>query len=122
LGLIWNVRDENVEWVRELTRILEPFEGDTPRFHSGQWREVFPAEGFSPLAEASFAHVHEGAAEHVIVDRTLSISFIAALAPAQRDDVADQIRALIARTPELANKQTVRFPYRTFAFSCRKLG
>jgi SAM-dependent methyltransferase len=121
LGLIWNIRDENVAWVRELTRIIEPFEADTPRYHSQQWREVFPAEGFSSVTEASFAHAHEGVAEQVIVDRTLSISFIAALAPEQRNQVADRIRDLIANTPELAGKTAVRFPYRTVAFSCRKL-
>jgi SAM-dependent methyltransferase len=120
LGLIWNIRDESVAWVRELTRIIEPFEADTPRYHSEQWREAFPAEGFSSVAEASFTNAHEGAAEQVIVDRTLSISFIAALAPEQRNQVADRIRDLIANTPELAGKAAVRFPYRTVAFSCHK--
>jgi len=121
LGLIWNIRDESVPWVRELTGILAPFEGDTPRYHSLQWRRVFPAPGFSVLAEAMFSHVHDGAPERVIVDRTLSISFIAALPSEQRAEIAQRIRALIERTPELASRQTVQFPYRTVAFGCRKL-
>jgi len=32
LGLVWNVRDESVDWVAEITRIITPYEGDTPRF------------------------------------------------------------------------------------------
>ncbi|MFL6551132.1 MAG: SAM-dependent methyltransferase, partial [Povalibacter sp.] len=105
----------------ELTEILAPFEGETPRYHSLQWRSGFPAPGFSALSESEFSHVHEGAPERVIVDRTLSISFVAALPSEQRTQIAQRIRELIERTPELAARKTVRFPYRTVAFSCRKL-
>ena len=49
LGLIWNVRDESVGWVFQLTTLLAPYQGDAPRHESGRWREVFPAEGFSQL-------------------------------------------------------------------------
>src|SRR3984957_7558389 len=34
LGLVWNVRDDSVPWVAALTRIMKPFEGDAPRYHS----------------------------------------------------------------------------------------
>jgi len=41
LGLVWNVRDESVDWVAAITDIITPYEGDTPRFHTGRWREAF---------------------------------------------------------------------------------
>jgi SAM-dependent methyltransferase len=122
LGLIWNVRDERIGWVAALTRIMAPYEGGIPRYHSGAWRRLFPAEGFGPLRERHFPNAHTGPAEQVIVDRILSVSFIAALPPAGQDDVAAQIRALIATTPELAGKSEVAFPYDTAAFSCVRLG
>lgn len=121
LGLIWNVRDESVDWVAALTRIVAPYEGDAPRFASGRWRDVFPAEGFGPLAERRFAHAHVGAPERVIVDRVLSTSFIAALPSAQRDLVAARVRGLIAATPALAGRREVAFPYETRAYACRRL-
>ena len=31
LGLVWNVRDESVDWVAAITAIITPYEGDTPR-------------------------------------------------------------------------------------------
>lgn len=53
LGLVWNVRDESVAWVAAITRIIEPFEADTPRFQSQQWRSVFPFPGVRAAARAT---------------------------------------------------------------------
>jgi SAM-dependent methyltransferase len=118
LGLIWNVRDDHVEWVAALTRIMKPFEGDTPRFHSQKWRDLFPADGFSTLREKRFPNRHTGNPEQVIVDRILSVSFIAALPPDELERVAAQIREVIASSAELAGKAQVTFPYETLAFVC----
>lgn len=53
LGLIWNVRDESVDWVAKLTRVIAPYEGDAPRMASGNWRRVFPAPGFGSAARVA---------------------------------------------------------------------
>jgi SAM-dependent methyltransferase len=121
LGLIWNVRDDNVEWVAALTRIMKPFEGDAPRFHSQKWRSLFPARGFGPLREKRFPNRHTGDPEQVIVDRILSVSFIAALPRDERERVKAQLREVIATSPELAGKAQVTFPYETLACVCTKL-
>ncbi len=121
LGLVWNVRDETVGWVAALTGIMAPFEGTTPRFHEGLWRKLFPAEGFAPLEERGFLHSHDGPPEQVIVERILSVSFMAALGAAEKQAVAAQIRDLIADTPELAGRPTVGFPYRTLAVWTHKI-
>jgi len=118
LGLVWNVRDESTEWASGLTRILRPYQGDAPRYSDGAWRKVFPAPGFGPLQEWRFAHAHSGPAEKVIVDRFLSVSFIAALDSTERERVAVQLRKLIARTPALSAGPTVTVAYETLALSC----
>jgi len=120
-GLVWNVRDDSVPWVAALTRIMKPFEGDAPRFHSQKWRELFPAEGFSPLREHRFSNHHTGAPEQVIVDRILSVSFIAALPPDERERVTAQLQEVVATSPELAGNARVTFPYETLALVCNKL-
>jgi SAM-dependent methyltransferase len=122
LGLVWNVRDERVAWVMALTAILDRHQGDAPRHESGQWRALFPAPGFTPLSERRFAYEHVGPPERVIVERTMSISFIAALPADQRARVADEVRALIADTPSLAGRPEVTFPYLTRAYACRRVG
>jgi SAM-dependent methyltransferase len=121
LGLIWNVRDESVEWVAALRAIFDTHEGDAPRYHTQAWRRLFPAVGFGPLYERRFPHRHTGSPEHVIIDRVLSTSFIAALPTTERNGVAAQVRQLIATTPDLAGKSEVTMPYVTAAFSCQKL-
>lgn len=121
LGLIWNVRDESVDWMAAMTAIIDPFEGGAPRYRSGDWRRVFPAEGFDALAERHARNGHVGKPEHVIVDRTLSISFIAALPADQKAAVAQALRSLIAATPALASAQEVTAPYDTAMFAYRKV-
>jgi SAM-dependent methyltransferase len=116
LGLIWNVRDDSVPWLAGLTRIMAPHEGDAPRYYRDEWRRVFPAQGFGELRERTFSHAHVGPPERVIVDRVASVSFIASLDEAARRDVLDEVRALIAATPELAGQAEVSVPYQTCAY------
>jgi len=120
LGLIWNVRGYATPWVAALTTIMAPYEADVPRYHTGRWRACFPAAGFGDLHESIFTHGHTGPPEQVIVDRILSVSFIAALPSKIQTAVADEIRALIARTPELSGRAEVTFPYETTAYRCAK--
>ena len=120
LALVWNVRDSRVAWVAALTKILNRHQGDAPRHESGQWRSLFPAPGFTPLSESRFAYEHIGAAERVIVERAMSVSFVAALPAEEQARVAEEVRALIAATPSLADRATVAFPYVTHAYACRR--
>lgn len=118
LGLVWNVQDKRVDWVARLAAIVASYEGETPRYHSGEWRAAFPFAGFGPLRESRFPHEHVGPPERVIVDRILSVSFIAALPAEQSEQIASRLRELIATEPALRGKEEVTFPYETVAFSC----
>jgi len=113
LALVWNVRDETCDWVAHLSRIIEPFEEGTPRFHHGHWRHVFPDDGYTALQEQTFEHAHHGDFKTVVVDRVLSISFIAALPPEKRADVEQQLWGLLSLYPQLANQNDISFPYQT---------
>lgn len=121
LGLVWNIRDDSVDWVAALAQIIAPYESDTPRHASGAWRRLFPGDGFGPLSESRFPHGHTGPAEEVILSRTLSISFVAALPEPERQKVEFRIRELIAATPALSRPGDVTFPYETMAYSSARL-
>ena len=120
LGLVWNTRDARIPWVAKLADIFAPYEGDTPRHHTGEWKNPFPFNGFSALREHHFSNNHTGAPEDVIVNRVLSTSFIAALPPEKQERVAADVRTLIANEPTLAGKAEVTLPYDTAAYSCIK--
>jgi SAM-dependent methyltransferase len=120
LGLVWNVRDESVDWVAAITAIMAPYQGDAPRFHTGRWRRVFPNELFSEPEEFSVSYRHTGSAQQVIIDRFLSVSFIAALPQVERDHVAARLSELIATHVQLKGREVIAVPYRTRAYSCER--
>ena len=122
LGLVWNVRDESVDWVAQITRLITPFEGDAPRFYKGDWKKPFPHPAFTALQEASFAHEHVGSPAQVIVDRFMSVSFIAVLPEADNSRVRSALEQLGASHPALRGRDVVSFPYRTLAFHCVRAG
>lgn len=120
LGLIWNGRDTRVPWVAAMAAIIDPHQGDVPRYHTGKWRQVFPAKGFTVLNEQHARHLHTGSPDQVIVDRALSISFVAALPAEQRAEIERRLRALIEDTPELAGRSEISLPYDTLMVAFRK--
>lgn len=119
-GLVWNMRDARVSWVRKLNQIVDRHEGDAPRFYTGEWRKLFPVKGFEALQEQVFMFGHQGAVEDVIYNRVRSTSFIAALPPQQQEQVIDQIRQLVAEEGELQGKETLTVPYQTKAYFTTK--
>ena len=121
LGLVWNVRDEAVDWVAAMTAILSPHEGSTPRFHRGDWRRPFAGAPFTGLEETVFPYRHVGPPQEVMVDRSLSVSFIASLPPAGRAQVEAALLELIATHPQLRGRETVEVPYLTHAYCCSAL-
>ncbi len=121
LGLLWNVKDEKEDWVAQLAEIIEPRRGTAPRYVSGAWRAAFEkTDLFTPLAAEHFSHLHEVDAEGV-VDRLLSISFIAALTREEREQVGEQVRRLLAEHPETRARETFRLPYRTDVYWCERV-
>lgn len=115
IGLLWNERDESVDWVRRLTEIVESEAGDTPRFRSGLWRRAFAGQAlFGPLGEARFDHQHAGGPE-LVVGRVASISFVAALPERRRQALLAGVRDLLATHPDTAGRREIRLPYRTLA-------
>jgi SAM-dependent methyltransferase len=118
LALVWNVRDEDAGWVRAMSDLIEPFRGDTPGHRAMRWPEAFArTDAFTPLVRTTFGYGHRTTPDGV-VDRTLSISFIAALPDDERAAVADGMRRLLASDPDTAGRAEIVFPYRTDVWTC----
>jgi len=121
LGLVWNVRDESAPWVAALTELIDRYRGSTPSRRSDQWRAGFEGSAlFSPLRSWSFRYEQEVTVE-ILVDRVLSISFIARLPEDRRRVVAGRVRDLAAAGPNADAAATFVLPYRTDVFVTDRL-
>lgn len=121
LGLIWNVKDESVDWIEKLGKIMESYRGDAPKVASGAWKDAFDrTKLFTPLQRARFSFVHD-ADFAAVVARVTSVSFIAALPPAEFARVVDRVRILLATHPETKGRMTFELPYRTGVYWAKRV-
>jgi SAM-dependent methyltransferase len=108
LALIWNVRDEREPIHAAVSAILLPLEHDVPRRHRHPWLEVLDESGlFTPAEKATFLH-EQLVDEDGLVERFMSVSFVAAADAEVRADVEARLRALARDTGT-----PVRLPYVT---------
>jgi SAM-dependent methyltransferase len=113
LSLVWNVRDEQVDWVARISTILDRYGRDAPRHRTGAWRRAFAETGlFTPLGEREFAHQQELDLDGFL-ERAASISYISALPVDERTSVLNEVRDLAMTHPALAGRRIYTFPYRT---------
>jgi ubiquinone/menaquinone biosynthesis C-methylase UbiE len=113
LAIVWNKRVDTDPLNRAIEELVAPYRGDTPG-HRGPWRAAFDrTSAFTPLEEAAFDHPVVQDADSLEA-RVGSISFIAALDPAERAGVLERARAI-------AGDGEVTIPYRTEVLTCRRV-
>jgi SAM-dependent methyltransferase len=114
LALLWNMRDQSVPWVARLGEILKEHEAkEAPKGRAHTWKPVLAASPrFSPFATREFRHAPmiDPAG---LIDRVLSVSFVALLPPEAKRAVEGQVRDLLLSDPALRGKDRFEFPYRT---------
>src|SRR5262249_42872973 len=120
LGLLWNVRDERVEWVERLTEILCQYDPGTPSYRKGLWKAAFETtKFFKPLKYSHFTYVQTGNLA-TMLDRVASISFIAALPLEQKREVLEKVTELLRTHPETRASALFELPYRTDVYSTER--
>jgi SAM-dependent methyltransferase len=121
LALIWNLRDDRVAWVRDVNRLFDAYGGEAHRYGKGQWRAILSDARFEFLRESEHPFEHR-MPPGGIVDRVLSTSFIAALAPGEQDTVREKVLAIVDAYSELAAASEIGFPYvsKLYLLRCRQ--
>lgn len=106
LGLLWNIRDETVDWVARLGRIMRS-RGAAPA-------EYTPALGppFEP-PERMTARWANHLTRDALLDLVSSRSYVIALPPPERAEILEQVRRLLDSHPALAGSARVALPYVT---------
>ncbi|MBD8506915.1 class I SAM-dependent methyltransferase [Hoyosella sp. G463] len=115
LLLLWNIRDEAVPWVRELTGVMQrsPAEdllrGEGPRV----------AAPFAQEAVATQAWERSIAPDELReLVRSRSNYLVAGLSERARVDA--RVEELLASHPDLRGRARIELPYRTYAFRYRR--
>jgi SAM-dependent methyltransferase len=108
VALIWNARDERNDVQAALSDVIDPLEGETPRRKQREWRGLLAESGLVERCERALFEYEQVVDEQGLVERVVSISFIAAAPQPVRDEVEARVRA-IARQAE----QPIRLPYMT---------
>lgn len=121
LGLVYNVRDERVPWVAELSRIVHRFDREAPPTVADKvWKERFRGSTpFAPLSQEMFPHAQRLTPE-LLIDRVLSVSYVGGLPEPRRQDVLAGVRQLLDTDPALAGRGTFDLPYVTEIYWTRR--
>ncbi len=113
LGVIWNSWDESVPWVERTQALVHEHVKGAPQQRTSPWAEELDGTGlFTPLEHETFPNVVHGDLD-TLVARISSVSYVAALAPAERELLLDRVRQVVADDPETAGRATLTMPYLT---------
>jgi SAM-dependent methyltransferase len=120
LALLWNARDESVDWVAEIAALVSDAvtaaSDDATIEHARKlvgldWRPTLEATGlFEQVAHESVAHVQETDIETQVA-RFCSISFVSAMPDDARAEFSERLRELLRTHPATRGSELVRFPY-----------
>ncbi|RIX27621.1 class I SAM-dependent methyltransferase [Amnibacterium setariae] len=111
LGLVWNVRDTDVDWVRELGDVIRGSAAE--RMIDGDAVVVDPP--FGPLERRDLTWTRPMTVDQLVA-MAASRSYVIALAPEEREGVLDGVRDLLGTHPETAGRDRIEMPYVTSAF------
>jgi SAM-dependent methyltransferase len=118
LALIWNERNEQVDWVRQFGQILVEAAGHKPYVDGTDWPAVVAETGgFGPLRDRRFAY-DQTITPDLLIARAASTSFVSALPDEERGTCLAEVRRLIDTHPDLAERARLVFPYLTHVYWC----
>lgn len=110
LGIVWNIRDESVEWVARLSALIgSETEGDDEQDEAA----VIAATGLYEPVEERRWRWQQPLSRSRLLDLVLSRSFCATLPPAEREPVLAAVERLY---DEAASGDGIVMPYVTYGF------
>ncbi len=106
IGLVWNVRDERLGWVKDLGRIIGHEDDPESR------RDVSLPPPFTGMERRQFEWTSY-LTPQALIDLVASRSYCITSPAAVRSKTLDQVRELLATHPALANSTGLALPYVT---------
>jgi ubiquinone/menaquinone biosynthesis C-methylase UbiE len=122
LAVVFNIRDQSVDWVRRFTEVTEFSAANRPHHSTTRAAfadEVSAAGGWGPVTLRTFRWSQTLDAEG-LVDRAASQSNVASMAPERRAALLDGVRELARTHPDLADRSSIEMPYDTEVAMCHR--
>lgn len=117
LGLVWNFRDVEVPWQRDLDALLASLRGDAPHSRDGRWERAAAASAFEIAESRSWSWDHATDLGGLLA-RVRSVSYVAARPEEEQRQIDDAVRALVALNG--LDEDRIAFPYVTEAYLLRR--
>jgi len=96
LVTVWNIRDNTVRWMAELTKLIDQYRNGAPSQRDMRWRRAINADPrFGVIDEFRMANP-VAANVNSVIDRVLSVSFINSLSPDKQEHIAANVREITA--------------------------
>jgi SAM-dependent methyltransferase len=111
LGLIWNRRDEEVEWVARVGKVM-----GTAGAELIEMEDVDIGPPFGPI-ETFVTEWKRPMDVDLLVDMAASRSYVITASHHRREEILDGVRRVVEREPELGTE--FDFPYRTYCFKAK---
>ncbi|GAA3587696.1 class I SAM-dependent methyltransferase [Klugiella xanthotipulae] len=111
LGLIWNIRDERVDWVRELTALMHSSNAEQMIAHGGP--EI--AAPFDP-PELNTREWTRTMSPDDLLAMVRSRSYVITSDPEEQTRIFAAIRELLSSHPQTAGRSAIELPYVTHAY------
>jgi SAM-dependent methyltransferase len=97
--LVWNRRDESVEWVRRMSEVIDWRGRTVAAYDDIDWGGVLTAGGFGPVGHHEIAW-EQPLNRELLAARVRSISYIGEMGPADQQDHVDRVLGLVADQPD----------------------
>ncbi len=108
LGLIWNRRDERVDWVQKLSKVMGSGDAEVIEMEG---IEIAPPFGPTETFVTDWLRPMN---VDLLVEMAASRSYVITATPRRRREILDGIRVLVESEPSLGAE--FDFPYRTYCF------
>ena len=101
LALIWNLESPEMEWMKHLRALYEPYDADVPQYRKGDWEEMFQVTGEQktslfelPITRKKFQTEMLVTQAHMM-NRVESKSYITALSTEELDNLKQKMHRLL---------------------------
>jgi SAM-dependent methyltransferase len=124
VGLFWNLRDDSVEWVGQLSDIIgsegamAATIGPVDEMMADIERKLRHGEAFDGIEERTFEH-GQTLTEEGLVRLVRPRSYIAVLPDVEKTPILSAVRALCRQHPQLRGREILFLPYKTRTFRAR---